>query len=507
VNIFGIGFLILVCLVGGGIAVFADNLGRTLGKKRLSLMKLRPRKTAQVITFMAGAIIPLLTVGAVMWTSRDVRRWFAEGPGVIDERDRLLSDVGGLRSQRAQLEKLRQEQLEEIKRGSAQLAALERQLADSKKRYAESQAKVASLTGRVASLSRQAQALTARAKKLTEDVGSLNSQLSVKTAELAAKLREYEQLDRSFAILSSERDEAYRENIRLQGENIQLQTQIQTSKEELEKQIAKLTSDFELSKTTFEAELRRKQREVELATMDLDAMQGQLERAKRDLEQMGDIWLNSRRLPMVYRMGQEIARVQVPANMSREQAENELTALVRAARNDAEQKGAKPKPGFPSAGLMNRLDADGRMLTSEMQRERIVNRLTGLSEELVLVATSSLNAFHGEPVSLDIQSFRNPIVFQEGEMVAESRLDGDKAEEIIFSQLSDFVMNQLQEAAKGRGMIPMLGDPNGYGVVSQSELLELVRSARAVNRPVRIQAFATKAIRAGDALALNFRLR
>ena len=227
----------------------------------------------------------------------------------------------------------------------------------------------------------------------------------------------------------------------------------------------------------------------------------------RSLEQMGNIWLNSRKLPMAFRLGQELARVQAPAKMTKAQADDQISRLVRAARSEAEQQGAKPRGDIPPAGIMDRMDPDGRMVTSEMQRQRIVDRLAGLSEEVVLVATSSLNSFLGEPVSLDVQSFRNPLVFNQGELVAESRVDGDRPDEEIVDQITTFVTTQVKDAAKEGGMIPTLGVEQGYGVLPQSTLLELVRSARANNRRVRIQAIALSDIRAGDSLTLLYRIR
>ena len=210
---------------------------------------------------------------------------------------------------------------------------------------------------------------------------------------------------------------------------------------------------------------------------------------------------------MAFRMGQELARVQAPANMTKAQAEDQLSRLVRSARSEAEQQGAKARGDIPPAGIMDRMDPDGRMITSAMQRQRMVDALVGLSEEVVLVATSSLNAFLGEPVSLDVQSFRNPIVFTQGEMVAEARIDGDRSDEAIVDQISEFVTTQVKERAKEGGMIPTLGVEQGYGVLPQNTLLELVRSARANNRRVRIQAIAPSDIRAGDALILVYRIR
>src|SRR5690349_6355086 len=96
-DVFGIGFVLVICVLSGIVAVVADNLGRTLGKKRLSVksrfIKLRPRRTAQLFTFGAGVIIPLLTLVSVMLLSADVRQWFAEGPDLIRQRDVLTEEV------------------------------------------------------------------------------------------------------------------------------------------------------------------------------------------------------------------------------------------------------------------------------------------------------------------------------------------------------------------------------------------------------------------------------
>src|SRR6185503_808028 len=165
-----LALVILICLIGGGIALFADNLGRNLGKKRLRLGRLRPRKTAQVFTFLAGAVIPLLSIAAVMWLSQDVRKWFAEGPAVVDERNQLLKDVGDLRTQRTSLEKQRETQLAEIEKGTKLLADLRKRLKDSDAKLAASQAKVQYLSAKAAVLTRRAASLESKAVLLGRQV-------------------------------------------------------------------------------------------------------------------------------------------------------------------------------------------------------------------------------------------------------------------------------------------------------------------------------------------------
>ncbi len=47
------------------IAYWSDNLGKKLGKKRVSLLGLRPKQTATLITIASSLVIMLVTFGAM----------------------------------------------------------------------------------------------------------------------------------------------------------------------------------------------------------------------------------------------------------------------------------------------------------------------------------------------------------------------------------------------------------------------------------------------------------
>jgi hypothetical protein len=199
--------------------------------------------------------------------------------------------------------------------------------------------------------------------------------------------------------------------------------------------------------------------------------------------------------------------VQAPKEMSRTDARNHLNRLLRAARTEAERRGAQPKGSIQAAEIMDRFDENGRPISSELQAERISERLSGLSDEVVLIASAELNAFAGEPVPVVVQSFRNPVVFRQGDLVAEARIDGDRPEQAILDQITAFATQDVRKKAQESGMIPILGVESGYGVLSMETVLELIRTARAFDRRARIQALASKDIRAGDPLELNYRIR
>ena len=66
--------LILALLVLGGIlSTLGDRLGSRVGKARLSLFNMRPRRTAVVITVLTGSLISALSLGLMLLVSRQLR--------------------------------------------------------------------------------------------------------------------------------------------------------------------------------------------------------------------------------------------------------------------------------------------------------------------------------------------------------------------------------------------------------------------------------------------------
>ncbi len=68
-------WLLILSLVFGSaaLAVAGDTIGTKYGKKRISLFRLRPRRTSQLITAITGALIALGILGVVSVLSQDVR--------------------------------------------------------------------------------------------------------------------------------------------------------------------------------------------------------------------------------------------------------------------------------------------------------------------------------------------------------------------------------------------------------------------------------------------------
>ena len=66
--------IILLILLGGLIAPFGDLLGTKIGKSRFSIFKLRPKKTATIITVITGGFISSISIGLLSLFSEDIRQ-------------------------------------------------------------------------------------------------------------------------------------------------------------------------------------------------------------------------------------------------------------------------------------------------------------------------------------------------------------------------------------------------------------------------------------------------
>ena len=70
---YGITLILVLAVVGGGIAFIGDRLGTRIGKRRLSIFGLRPRHTAVVVTVFTGICITTVTFGVMAAVSENVR--------------------------------------------------------------------------------------------------------------------------------------------------------------------------------------------------------------------------------------------------------------------------------------------------------------------------------------------------------------------------------------------------------------------------------------------------
>ena len=149
----GIYLIFVMIITGGAIAFIGDKIGTKIGKKRLSIMGLRPRHTSMIVTVVTGGLITALSIGFMALISQNVRTalfGMDELRSTMNATLKELDDVTGnllkaqteferanenLRESKAEIAALKSEQEElraesdRLKDGNAQLESTNAELA------------------------------------------------------------------------------------------------------------------------------------------------------------------------------------------------------------------------------------------------------------------------------------------------------------------------------------------------------------------------------------------
>jgi len=83
----------VLILLSGAIALVGNAVGRTIGRRRLSIFGLRPRYTAQVITVLTGMLITVTTLLVVLTFSQEARVALFRLNEVLQETRRLEEEI------------------------------------------------------------------------------------------------------------------------------------------------------------------------------------------------------------------------------------------------------------------------------------------------------------------------------------------------------------------------------------------------------------------------------
>ena len=97
--------ILFLILLGGLIAPFGDLLGTKIGKSRFSILRLRPKKTATIITVITGGFISSISIGLLILVSEEFRqRLFVDIPFLQRTLDESKKALIPLQKERKELE-------------------------------------------------------------------------------------------------------------------------------------------------------------------------------------------------------------------------------------------------------------------------------------------------------------------------------------------------------------------------------------------------------------------
>ena len=167
------GWLLILALLvlGGVLSTLGDRLGSLVGKSRLSLFNLRPRKTAVLITVLTGSLISALSLGLMLLVSQQLRVGLFE----LDRIEHRLRDS------RTSLGRSQAE----LKRSHSDLLKAEKGRKQARQLLAEAERQARSLRAALGPLMQQRLALEKQRDQLNRDIRAKDADIQRNQQELA----------------------------------------------------------------------------------------------------------------------------------------------------------------------------------------------------------------------------------------------------------------------------------------------------------------------------------
>ena len=195
--------ILAVLILGGVLSTLGDRLGSRIGKARLSLFRLRPRKTAVLVTVLTGSLISALTLGLMVAVSERLR----VGLFQLDQLEaRLSNSRKALQTSGAQLART-ENQLHQAQ-GERKRAEADRRRADQGRATARGQlkqveARAQQLRAALAPLQQRRRQLEAERDRLGRDVKARDGELRQLQERTARGQQELKQLEGKVLALRS----------------------------------------------------------------------------------------------------------------------------------------------------------------------------------------------------------------------------------------------------------------------------------------------------------------
>lgn len=196
---FGLRLILILAVMGGIIAYIADKLGSKIGKKKLTVMGLRPHNTSVLLTVLSGILIAGCTIGVLAVSSQSARTALfgmeqlqKEMAALNDEKTKAteelkaaLAEVTSKNNQIAKLDvEIKESQAAKaaaeanLSQAQASLSAAEGDLAQAREQYNLAQADLVSAKGEVANLTEARDRLNQEIKTLQQDTALLQQGLN-----------------------------------------------------------------------------------------------------------------------------------------------------------------------------------------------------------------------------------------------------------------------------------------------------------------------------------------
>lgn len=512
------------------IAHWSDNLGKKLGKKRVSVFGLRPRTSATVLTVVSSWGIMMFTLLALLWTVKPLRQALLS----IDSVRAKLFDV------------------------SQQLKDKETQLPVVQRRFEVAQGRLEVTEGKLTNANQQTSIAQGKVVVFQEDATKYQGEASKSRGEAEKARREFENArlgeQNARASAHAAQEQQKQAVASLKGVQTQLEssrTQVEQTHVVLERNQAQLT---QAKRNVKQASQNLKEKQAQLKSAQTQTVQAEQKRCRAEQATQRAQQAAFRAQQAAFRAGnrilaleadakalqasnhearqtanfngqlaesfafgavtdiklpvdQTLAERHVDANLSPVQIENELRILADASQSAAQQF-------VPGA----------RVIVQVYDTDPKTKKKVALSQKQTVESYARLLALANQPVSARLVSaFNYPddareviarfifvpmrTVYTAQQTIGEATIDATKSESAIFGQLERLVIKARVNAVK-HGSNPPLSpaDQNFFDGDTGQKMFDALRKVQHLGRPVPVRIVAARDLDATEPLQIRFQI-
>lgn len=515
------------------IAYIADNIGKNLGKKRISIFGLRPRQTATLISMAASVAVMLLTVAILMLASaslrnallrydaekREANRQRDENKKLIEDQRELrmnvaqqraqiktqLSEISKNRSRATQFMKQRVEAERQLKSASARLAVARKGEAGARARAKEAQARLVAarhqfekFKKQLAAAKGQVAAAKARVQQAQRQVDNVEAQLKAEQGHVTSTLIRLGTAQKQLAQAQQQMIEAQRKQIAASSQLASAQEQLQETEKNFQRVQDEVYKNLkQLEKAANEnavLEVRRKELQSELTQIS-----SELANLTIQVEQYQEIAKRIATGDVAIQLGEVFADETVPPHASTKEAHEALRRLMSEARSRLKETQRTLTLAVPEAAAK---------LTEDEFLSGFAAYLSTLEVPVSLRLTAARDHARGETnVQVRLLPIEVRTVFEKSEVLASVAIDASGDDARIFNQLLA-LLNENEQRARERGVMPLLSPQNPffYPLGTNERVFEALRRIQAMGGIVRVRLLAAENISTVDSPRVQFEI-
>jgi uncharacterized protein (DUF3084 family) len=472
----GLILILTVLVLGGVIATLGDRIGTKVGKARLSLFNLRPKKTAVLVTVITGVMIAASTLGVLLLASRGFRDMLLKFDVIRSDLNRTQKDLNQAKTEietRAQEKESIESELGKVRAQSRQVQTTLNKINESLKTAVARQRET---EDRRQAVERQALSLKSEIDNLQQQQSALTSQRDQVLAQIAQRDQEVQSRDREI----NQQEQVIRSR----------DQQIITQEQDIKTRNAAI-GEREQRLKTLEQERVVLVRKSAALSQDIESLRREANRLRIE---SASTRINPPAIIRNQVLASEAFQVQDPTRSV------EVVSRLLQQANQFVFIELKPS-NIPA----NQRLIDVQSPDIEQELNNLIRQISDGREYLVQIRSDE-NYFFNETTLVKIRTIAvlNRKLFQPGDTLASIVLDPSKISSVELKEQFNQLIPRARLKAESSNWFP---DPksNGVDVADVRSALKFFDQVRELTGPVEIRAIAATEITPGTPLIqLNF---